>query len=105
MSTPKELKPLYIKSEPLYYRENFEGKKINSTLIFENFKKHIIELIEVQIKFAIFHNVLISICDKQNKNLCLDTVNELKMCIECCNYIYENLLKILTPVCETMTKM
>lgn len=99
MKMPKEFKTLYVKSESLYYKENFEGKEINTDLIFENFKNHIVELIEVQIKFMVFHNVLVSIYenDKQNKYL--------NMCIECSNFICETLSEALAPVYETCTKM
>lgn len=99
MKMPKEFKTLVVKSEPLYFQENFEGKEINSELIFEKFKSQIIDLIEVQIKFMVFHNILISIYenDKQNEYL--------NMCIECSNFICETLSKILAPVYETCTKM
>jgi len=99
MTMPKEIKKLVVQSEPEYFKEHFEGKEMNSDLIFENFKNHIVELIEVQIKFSIFHNVLVSIYenDKQNEYL--------NMCIECSNFVCETLSKALAPVYETCTKM
>lgn len=99
MKMPEEFKTLVVKSEPLYFKENFEGKEINSELIFEKFKSQIIDLIEVQIKFMVFHNVLVSIYenDKQNEYL--------NMCIECSNIICDILSKALAPVYETCTKM
>lgn len=99
MKMPKEFKTLVVKSEPLYFQENFEGKEINSELIFEKFKSQIIDLIEVQIKFMVFHNVLVSIYenDKQNEYL--------NMCIECSNFICDTLSEALAPVYKTCTKM
>lgn len=105
MNKPKEFKTLYVKSESLYYKENFEGKEINSDLVFENFKSQIVDLIEVQIKFIVFHNVLVSIYDEQKKNFDIATLNTLNACIKCSDFICENLSKLLAPVCETITKM
>lgn len=38
MKMPEEFKTLVVKSEPLYFKENFEGKEINSELILRSLK-------------------------------------------------------------------
>lgn len=99
MTIPKEFKTLVVKSEPQYFKENFEGKEITSELIFENFKNHIVDLIEVQVKFMIFYNVLVSIYENDKQN------DYLSMCIECTNSVCEHVSKALVPIYETCTKM
>lgn len=101
MTEVEEFKKLLEKFELEYYKNNFEGKKISDS-IYEAFKKEVLELTCVYVRFGLLGSSLTKISKDSDVHLSEKDSELLNTRLNCVDYAVKKLNKILGYITDSL---
>ncbi len=99
MTGVEEFKELFEKFELEYYENNFAGKKIFDA-IYEAFKKEMLKLINVYLRFLVLRNLIVEFPNNTMEPLSQDNRKFINNLVEGMDYIADCIENLLSLICE-----